>query len=403
MLLTPALKVEESKPQQSSPLIDEKAPGTINHFNVERKINKDAFLNNLNPKYTFDNYLVCEYNEFLAGVSYEVVNNPGLTHNPMFVYSPVGLGKTHISQAIGSKLLNANPSWKIKYVPAETFKQQFIQASQNNKRQDFINSFLEIDLLIIDDIQSLANAEGTQSIFFQIFNQMYQNNKQIVITSDRAPFSLNGFTDRLISRFNSGIVIDIQSPTLEDRIALIKFKLQKFDLKIQNSLVNDIADNVDYSVREIESVVNTIRAKTNLYPDKEISFDDLGYLTNPQEQVSQAKFLPAYRRDSVRLLLPQKAQMKSEDCERILETICKYFTVSKDEITGASRLANIAAARQFAMWALKKKTNLTLHAIGLFLGNRSHATVLHAVRKIDTDLRKKKSHYREFSKILEVN
>jgi chromosomal replication initiator protein len=381
---------------EPAPLIDEKKETTLNFIKVEKVINKDLSLNNLNPKYTFDNYLVCGYNEFLAGVSYEVVNNPGITHNPMFVYSPVGLGKTHISQAIGHKLIESNPSWKIKYIPAETFKQQFVFYSQQNKRQDFINSFLDIDFLIIDDIQSLANAEGTQSIFFQIFNQMYQNNKQVIITSDRSPFSLNGFTDRLISRFNSGIVIDIKAPDSEDRMALIKFKLTKHQLKVSHSLVVDIAENVDYSVREIESVVNTIRAKTNLYPDKELSFDDLNYLTSNNEE--QIRALPSYRKETVRALLPSKIHAKSEESEALIENICKLFEITKEELTGSSRVSNIARARQYAMWVLKTKTNLTLQNIGLFLGNRSHATVLHAVKKVEKDLKKRNSCYKEYNK-----
>jgi chromosomal replication initiator protein len=394
ILQTPAIINE------APPLIDDRIQPSLNFVKIERNVNKDLNLNNLNPKYTYDNYLVCGYNEFLAGVSYEVVNNPGVSHNPLFVYSPVGLGKTHISQAIGHKLIEANPSWKVRYVPAETFKQQFVFYSQQNKRQDFINSFLEVDFLIIDDIQSLANAEGTQSIFFQIFNQMYQNNKQIIITSDRSPFSLNGFTDRLISRFNSGIVVDIKTPDNEDRMALIKFKLEKFNLKIKSSLVTDIAENVDYSVREIESVVNTIRAKTNLYPNKEISFEDLNYLTkNPEEP---QRTLPSYRKDTVRALLPSKIHTKSEQSEEIIEHICKLFEITKEQLTGSSRLANIARARQYAMWALKRKTNLTLQNIGLFLGNRSHATVLHAIKKIESDLKKRNSSYREYNKMLEL-
>jgi chromosomal replication initiator protein len=386
--------------KEAPPLIDESNNQVVNFLKVEKTINKDQFLNNLNPKYTYENYLVCGYNEFLAGVSYEVVNNPGVSHNPMFVYSPVGLGKTHISQAIGHALMEKNPSWKVRYVPAETFKQQFVFYSQQNKRQDFINSFLEVDLLIIDDIQSLANAEGTQSIFFQIFNQMYQNNKQVVITSDRAPFSLNGFTDRLISRFNSGIVIDIKAPNTEDRLALIKFKLAKFDLKVKNALIDDIADNVDYSVREIESVVNTIRAKTNLYPDRELNFEDLNYLTSNNEE--QVRSLPSYRKDTVRALLPSKIHTKSEESEAIIEHICKMFEISKEDLTGASRLAGIAHARQYAMWCLKRKTNLTLQNIGLFLGNRSHATVLHAIKKIETDLKKRNSTFSKYNKMLEL-
>jgi chromosomal replication initiator protein len=393
LLQAPAV-IEESKP-----LLDERNEPTINYLKIDKTVNKDKFLNNLNPKYTFSNYLVCGYNEFLAGVSYEVVNNPGVSHNPMFVYSPVGLGKTHLSQAIGHSLMEKNPSWNIKYVPAETFKQQFIFYSQQNKRQEFIDSFLQIDLLILDDVQSLANAEGTQGIFFQIFNQMYQNNKQIVITSDRAPFSLNGFTDRLISRFNSGIVVDIETPDFEDRMALIKFKLDKANLNIGNSLVNDIADNVDYSVREIESVVNTIRAKTNLYPEKEIRFEDLNYLTN---QDNQPRALTAYRKDTVRALLPSKIHSRSEISEEILENICKTFEITKEEITGASRIANIARARQFCAWALKSRTNLTLQNIGLFLGNRSHATILHAVKKVDTDLKKRKSVFKNYVKTFEM-
>jgi chromosomal replication initiator protein len=394
ILQSPAIVKEEV------PLIDEKASQVVNFLKVEKTINKDQFLNNLNPKYTYENYLVCGYNEFLAGVSYEVVNNPGVSHNPLFVYSPVGLGKTHISQAVGHALMEKNPSWKVRYVPAETFKQQFVFYSQQNKRQDFINSFLEVDLLIIDDIQSLANAEGTQSIFFQIFNQMYQNNKQVVITSDRAPFSLNGFTDRLISRFNSGIVIDIKAPNTEDRLALIKFKLAKYDLKVKNALIDDIADNVDYSVREIESVVNTIRAKTNLYPDKELSFEDLNYLTSNQEL--ETRTLPSYRKDTVRVLLPSKVHTKSEESEAIIENICKMFEITKDELTGSSRMAGIALARQYAMWCLKRKTNLTLQNIGLFLGNRSHATVLHAIKKIEIDLKKRNSTFSKYNKMLEL-
>lgn len=394
LLQLPALPSEETKP-----LIDEKNE-IVNFIKIDKTVSKDRFLNNLNPKYTFNNYLVCGYNEFLSAVAYEVVNNPGVSHNPMFVYSPVGLGKTHISQAVGHSLMEKFPAWNIKYVPAETFKQQFVFYSQQNKRQEFIDSFMEIDLLILDDVQSLANAEGTQGIFFQIFNQMYQNNKQIVITSDRAPFSLNGFTDRLISRFNSGIVVDIQTPDYEDRMALLKYKLDKANLTIQSNLVTDIADTIDYSVREIESVVNTIKVKSNLYPEKELTLNDLNYLTHSNEE--RIMSLPAYRKDTVRALLPSKLHSRTEMSEEILESICKIFSISKDEITGSSRIANIARARQCCAWALKQKTNLTLQNIGLYLGNRSHATVLHAVKKVETDLKKRKSTFKEYIKMFEI-
>jgi chromosomal replication initiator protein len=426
---------------KTNPLIksEEELLSKNGYLKVEKKIIKDQFLNNLNHKFTFDNYLVCSYNELLHSVAIEVVNNPGVSHNPLFVYSPVGLGKTHISQAIGHAVLEENPSWRIKYIPAETFKQQYVQAINQNKRQAFIDSFLDIDLLVIDDIQSLCNAEGTQAVFFQIYNQMHQNNKQIIITSDKAPMSLNGFTDRLISRFNSGIVLDVESPSFEDRIALIKFKLNKFNLQIKNSLIVDIADSINYSVREIESVVNTIKAKTGLNPSKELTIIDLNYLTKPDQGLldslptSQKKLsaleLPSYPYRSSEIEQPiakpqrieqkenhqeigisiHKSEIKDEKSlglsivnisENIIDKICNFCEITKKDLLSSSRQKHIARARQFCMWVLKKDTNLTLQQIGSQLGNRNHATVIHAIKKVEQDFARKNSEFRQWAQVV---
>jgi chromosomal replication initiator protein len=468
----------------SNPLIDEQKAQSFIKF--EKKEVESQYLNNLNPRFTFDNYLVCQYNELIHSVSIEVVNNPGITHNPMFVYSPVGLGKTHISQAIASGILEVNPSFKVKYISAESFKQSYVKAINQNKRQAFIDSFMEVDFLIMDDIQSLCTAEGTQAVFFQIYNNLYQNNKQMIITSDRAPFELNGFTDRLISRFNSGIVLDIESPNLEDRISILRFKLEKANISLSYNLIEEIAENIDYSIREIESVVNSIRAKLRVNPNLELKFKDLNYLTktsgkvytiqeksrllaldNPAQYQNTKKAIdknlakisikePPFNKTSkktnalainkkqslglqlllayfkintdllvkivncnaLKLCLISKTNTGSKVIQKtsqeqyknsldfvdttnqslssdfIVDKVVRFCNVSKEELFGTCRQKDIVKARQFCMWLLKSKTNMTLKTIGILMGNKNHATVIHSLKKVESEFAKKRSEFK---------
>lgn len=262
---------------------------------------------------------------------------------------------------------------------------------------------------------------------------MHHNNRQVIITSDKSPIELKGFTERLVSRFNSGIVVDILPPDIEDRIALLKFKLEKNRIILDSDMVEAIADSLDYSVREIDSVVNTIKAKLSINPHHKLELTDLNYLIKSSEtmllsvsdklllngsmlsnvnennnklktgvqkkqnlekdlDLLDAKLL---RQDIALSLLPEKRLKFSTTAEILLQEVCRIYGVKKEDVTGMTRTKNIAQARQLVMWILKKKTSLTLQQIGMFVGNRTHSTVIHAVDKIDQDVKKRKSNFKQ--------
>ena len=325
-------------------------------------------LNNLNPKYTFDNFVVTRNNELAVNVAHSIIKQPGTLYNPVFLYGKVGLGKTHLLQAIGQKMLEQRPNINIKYIPAETFANQYILAIQKRETSQFREYYRTVDLLLIDDIQFISGKEGTQEAFFYTFNELHQQNKQIILTSDRPPQQQAAIEERLISRFQWGMVVDIHPPALEDRVTIIKDKAARFDLPLNDEQVFQIASKVETNVREMEGVLNRIKAIYNLSGRTEIA------------QYELDRTLSGLTAGAVNVNL----NVKYQNPDSVLQAVSRVLGVAKDEILGKSRLQDVALARQVSMWFMKKELNLSYPAIGKVLGGKDHTTILHGCQKIET-------------------
>ena len=323
--------------------------------------------NNLNPTYTFDNFIEGDCNRLGRSAGFAVAKKPGVTSfNPLMIYGGVGLGKTHLVQAIGNYIRGEDTNKKIIYVASEKFTNQFIDSLKNNNVQSFISYYREVDILILDDVQFLRDKEKTQEIFFHIFNHLHQAGKQIIMTSDCAPKDLKGLQERLVSRFKWGLTADLQQPEFETRMAIIQRKIQEDGIRIPEEVIEYIAYTVDTNIRELEGVVVSLIAHASLM------------------------------RVDVDLELAKKVLkniVKEIDSEvgidYIQKTVSDYFHVSQDDLKAKTRKKEIVIARQVAMYFSKDYTNHSLKSIGYHFGGRDHSTVIHALQSVndmlDTD------------------
>ena len=367
-------------PQHSSPVgrMDNNNSHSNNHNNnsnhdqvrnpFEMKdldsLNLDSFLN---PNYTFDNFVEGDCNRLARAAGFAVASKPGVTSfNPLMIYGGVGLGKTHLVQAIGNFMKNRAANKFVLYVSSEKFTSQFINAIRNNSLQDFMNFYMQVDILIIDDVQFLSGKEKTQETFFHIFNHLHQSGKQIVMTSDRPPRELEGVEDRLLSRFKWGLTADLQTPDFETRIAIIQKKVQAEGISIAYEVIEYLAHSIDTNVRELEGVMISLLAQASL--------------TRRDIDVELAK-------STLRHLI--KDSEKEVTIDTIIESVTEHFKVRIPDLKGKSRLREIVLPRQIAMYLAKELTNLSLKSIGYHFGGRDHSTVIHAIQTVndlmDTD------------------
>lgn len=323
--------------------------------------------------YTFDNFIEGDGNRLARSAGYAVAENPGRTaFNPMLIYSQVGLGKTHLAHAIGLQVKNNFPDKTVLYVSTEQFMQQFIDAVRNNNHNDFVHFYQMIDVLIIDDIQFLAGKEKTQDVFFHIFNHLHQRNKQIIITSDKAPVELKGVEPRLLSRFKWGLAADLQTPDLETRIAILQKRLYNDGIEMPQEVVEYLAYSVTTNIRELEGALISILAQASLNK-KEITIELAKSMVD--------KFV--------------KNTTREISIDYIQKIICDYFNLPLDLLNSKTRKREIVQARQLAMFFAKKHTKSSLATIGLHCGNKDHATVLHACRTV-TNLIETDKNFRGF-------
>ncbi len=330
-------------------------PFTLNGVDLSQQSSQ------LNPNYSFDTFIEGDCNRLARSAGYAVAKKPGITSfNPLMVYGGVGLGKTHLVQAIGNEIKNTLEGKFVLYVSSEKFTNQFIDALRNNKIQDFSNYYLHIDALIIDDVQFLGGKERTQEIFFHIFNHLHQNGKQIIMTSDRPPRDLKGLEDRLLSRFKWGLTADLQQPDLETRIAIIQNKMQSDGIHIPADVIEYLAYSVDTNIRELEGVLISLIAHASL-TRREI---DLELAKQTLKNIVQ--------------------DIESEvGIDYIQKTISEHFTVKMDDLKAKTRKKEIVIARQVAMFFCKEHTNHSLKSIGYHFGGRDHSTVIHAVQSVN--------------------
>jgi len=338
---------------------------------------KSKYQPNLNPRYSFDNFIVGESNQLATSAARAVANNPGGTSfNPLVMYSQSGLGKTHLIQAIGNELLKKNPQTKLVFVNCETFTNDFISAIQYNKPQEFSSYYRGADVLIIDDIHFLEGKDKTQDNFFFTFNALHQAGKQIILTSDRPLKELTGIEQRLISRFQWGLTVDIQKPDFETRAAILKKKSEYEGIKLPDDIIQYMAQNITESIRELEgSLIRLIAEHT---------FDSKPLTIELAKEVIKG-FI--------------KNDKKSIDINLIKKIVSEYFNLDLESIESKSRKHEIALARQFCMYIAKQFTQMSLKSIGAEFGGRDHSTVLHSCTTIENYLETDKYVRSDYEKI----
>ncbi|MFH0854041.1 MAG: chromosomal replication initiator protein DnaA [bacterium] len=319
----------------------------------------------LNGRYTFDNFIVGKGNEIAQAASIAVAENPGRIYNPLFIYGGVGLGKTHLVQAIGNDIAEKNKKVKILYATSETFTNDFINAIKAGAVKDFHNKYRDIDLLIIDDIQFMANKESTQEAFFHTFNDLYQTNRQIVITSDRIPKAIPKLEDRLTSRLECGMIADISRLDLETRLEILKTKCLEKQFEMDEKLVNLMAAAITSNIRELEGALNKVIATCqfhNIAPNE----------TTIKNVLSTLNTTPA------------KGRLTSKD---LIKIVSEFYNVNITDITGKCRKQEIVWPRQVVMFLLRTDLNASFPHIAQELGGRDHTTAMHAHTKIEMEIK----------------
>ncbi|MBA2511858.1 MAG: chromosomal replication initiator protein DnaA [Rubrobacter sp.] len=311
-------------------------------------------------KYTFDTFVIGAGNRFAHAATLAVAETPGVVYNPLFIYGGVGLGKTHLLRAVGHYVEDQNPSMSIRYVTCEQFTNDFINSMRDNSPLEFQKRYREQDVLLVDDIQFLENKVETQEAFFHTFNSLYEENKQIVIASDRHPKYIQTLENRLISRFEWGLVTDIQPPDLETRIAILRKKAIMDRLEVDDEVLTFIASKVSTNIRELEGALIRILAYASLY----------------ERRVSVA-----LAEEVLKDILPDQAY-REIPIELIQHEVCRYFGVAKADLVGQSRSKGFAYPRQVAMYLSRELTDESLPKIGKAFGGRDHSTVMHATAKI---------------------
>lgn len=332
----------------------------------------DAELENnhqtLNPKYTFETFVVGNNNRFAHAAALAVGNEPGKSYNPLYLYGGVGLGKTHLMHAIGNRILENNPQSNILYVTSEKFTNQLINSIKDNKTEMFRNKYRNIDVLLIDDIQFIAGKERVQEEFFHTFNTLREDGKQIIISSDKPPRDIEFLEDRLKSRFEWGLLADISCPDYETRFAILRKKAQDENIIIEDSILSDIATKIDSNIRELEGVFNKIVARASLTHSPitiELAENIINEFKYESEKVISSDF--------------------------IKETVSKYFSIDKEDLSGSKRSNDIAFPRQIAMYLCREIAGMSFPQIGLEFGNRDHSTVMHGYNKIVKEIKEKNS------------
>jgi chromosomal replication initiator protein len=321
-----------------------------------------------NPRYVFDTFVVGGGNQFAHAAAISVAENPATSYNPLFIYGGSGLGKTHLLHAIGVYSSSLFPDMKVRYVTGETFTNEFIQSIMNKVPLPFQKKYRDVDLLLIDDIQFIVGKTETQEAFFHTFNTLYEAHKQIVVSSDRPPKEMPTLEERLRSRFEWGLMVDIQPPNLELRIAILQKKAELTGIDVGDDVLRFIAGKRQLNVRELEGALTRVAA-----------FADL---TNSEVDVALVK-------DILKDILPE-ARPRKISAKMILNETSKYFGVSAADITGSSRLRQIVYPRQVAMYLCRELTDLSLPKIGEDFGGRDHTTVIHSINKVATDMKRSK-------------
>ncbi len=327
----------------------------------ELKVDKET---NLNPRYTFESFIVGPFNELAHAAAIAISKNPGQTYNPLFVYGGVGLGKTHLLQAVGNETIKNFTDKRVKYISSESFVSQIVSAIRNHKMEELKDNFRKIDVLIIDDIQFLAGKEKTQEEFFHLFNALYEKSKQIIISSDRPPSAIPALEERLRSRFEGGMIADISFPDIETRIAILKTKAQERKIDLSNEVFNYLATVFQKNIRELEGSLNRIlvfQKQKNILPD-------LDCIKNLFQNITTAP-------------------PKTTSPKKIIQAVASFYDLKERDMIKESRKKEIVRPRQIAMYLLREEIKSSYPAIGRKFGGKDHTTAIYACEKIGKELK----------------
>ncbi len=320
----------------------------------------------LSPDYSFDNFITGPNNQLACAASVAVANQPGTAYNPLFIHGGVGLGKTHLLQAICQNILTSRPGTEILYVSCDAFMNQFIQCVQSGQMSEFRNRYRHVDVLVIDDIHFLANRDRSQEEFFHTFNDLYQSNRQIVLSSDAAPSEINDLEDRLVSRFQWGLIAEVTKPGYETRVAILKAKSELRSMNVPDEVIAYLATKIDSNARELEGAVTTIQGHANL-----------------QGRPIDMKLVHEALRE------PNAGSKHSQvTLQNIIDAVTAYYGVKLSDLQSRRRHKSVTEPRQVCMWLARKRTRFSLEEIGGYFGGRDHTTVMHSIRTVDDKSRK---------------
>ncbi|MCD6094146.1 MAG: chromosomal replication initiator protein DnaA [Candidatus Omnitrophica bacterium] len=322
----------------------------------------------LNPKYSFDNFVVGSSNRFAHAAALAVAESPARAYNPLFIYGRVGLGKTHLLQAIAFYRFNHKPDSNLVYISSERFTNQFINAIRNNTLTKFRQKYRYVDILLIDDIHFIANKESTQEEFFHTFNTLYDTHRQIILSSDRAPKEIPGLEERLISRFSWGLVVDIQPPDLETRIAILKKRLEKEPVNVPDEIVLFIAQKIKNNIRELEGALIRVIARASL-----------------THQKIDLPMVEETLKDSI------EEEKRNITPDMVQKVVAEYFKLHIDALKSKNRSKNVVYPRQIAMFLMRRLTNYSLKEIGAYFAGKDHTTILHSCNKIEEKIKRDKN------------
>ena len=335
-------------------------------FTDETQVLKDISVNpitNLNPRYTFDTFIVGSFNELAHAAAQSVIKNPGTVYNPLFIYGGVGLGKTHLIQAIGNEILKQNTSYKIRYVPAERYMGEIVDALRNQSMNRLKEKYREVDVLILDDVQFLAGKEKMQEEFFHTFNALYEKNKQIIISSDRPPQAIATLEERLRSRFEGGMTADVSLPDVETRLLILKIKTDIKKISIPEDVLVFIADKIKNNIRELEGALNRVIIASKL--------------SNSPITVEIAK---------KSILSHAASPKKFISAKKIVKAVADFYDIDERDLMHRSRKKDVVKPRQIAMYLMREELKSSYPTIGERLGGRDHTTAIHSCEKIGHDL-----------------
>jgi chromosomal replication initiator protein len=332
----------------------------------------------LNPKYTFDTFIIGKNNELAHAASIAVSKNPGGQYNPLFIYGGVGLGKTHLMHAVGHKQLETNPRTKVLYASSEKFTNDFVEAIKNKRIDEFKKLYRSVDMLLIDDVQFITGKEQTQEEFFHTFNELRDKGKQIIITADRLPKDIPAIEQRLVSRFEWGMIADIQAPDLETRLAILNTKLEKKGGHLADEVLYFVAENIVSNIRELEGALNRLMVSQQM-EGKPLTLE-------------QAKLILANMLSAKKKILTLK---------KIALSVAEFYHISIDDLLKQSRRKEYVKPRQVAMYLARKEMNSSFPTIGDFFGGRDHTTVMHGVEKIENILTSDESIKQELDLIMD--